>query len=123
MKNPENPTVAGLEVGDIIIHEGVRYPVTGLKTLAGMMTKIIHEGPVSPVSGYTHFKWFNDRTVKLAASPAVNEAVVLSHEPDGFACNMEWTVRDDAGTLLYRGPEWAARMRQRTWADAEGRVS
>lgn len=34
----------------------------------------------------------------------------LVHDPDGFACNMEWIVREN-GETVYRGPEWAARLR------------
>jgi hypothetical protein len=34
----------------------------------------------------------------------------LHHEPEWFACNMGWVVRDGSGEEIYRGPEWRARM-------------
>ena len=36
---------------------------------------------------------------------------LLIHDPDGYACNMGWTVQNEHGITLYRGPEWAARLR------------
>ena len=36
---------------------------------------------------------------------------LLVHDPEGYACNMGWTVRDENGNTLYRGPEWAANLR------------
>ena len=34
----------------------------------------------------------------------------LVHDPNNHACNMEWTVVEN-GETIYRGPEWAARLR------------
>jgi hypothetical protein len=39
--------------------------------------------------------------------------MTLHHEPDGYAVNMGWCVRDAGGSEVYRGPEWAARLRHR----------
>lgn len=35
----------------------------------------------------------------------------LVHDPAGWACNQGWAVLDTEGRELYRGPEWAARLR------------
>lgn len=39
----------------------------------------------------------------------------VQHSPEGYACNMRYVVIGPDGSELYRGPEWAANERARTW--------
>lgn len=41
----------------------------------------------------------------------------VEHDPEGYACNMGWTLKDARGIVLYRGPEWACRVRLQNEVD------
>lgn len=44
----------------------------------------------------------------FASTGAILRARTVDHEPEGYAPNMGYVVRDASGREIYRGPQWQA---------------